>query len=139
MFNLIKNLSTKRAKLTVLVTTLFISSCLKLDNNASNSSTAPNPYRDSTPSKKSSYPDKVIVDFNSYVGVNIDSSVKSDSHIIVKTTDGKILFSGAVFSLKSKGKVILPHKQSGLVVSLDSPTKNKLFPIRNGEIHVGRF
>ena len=139
MVNLLQKIYAISPIITFLITVLIVSSCLKIDKNASNSSVVQNPYSDLTPPKKSSNLDRVIVDFNSYVGIKFDPSVKSDSHIIVKTTDGKILFSGAVFSLKAKGKVILPHKQSGLVVSLDNPTKNKLFPIRNGAIQVGRF
>ena len=80
-----------------------------------------------------------MVDFRTFVDVKLSSDIKDGEHVTIKTSDGKILFSGASFALRSQGKVILPYQQAGLVVSIGDGSKQTILPVKNNQIKIGRF
>lgn len=87
----------------------------------------------------SNAPQKRIIDLRTHINIDFKSDIKDSSHVVIKTTYGKILFSGAVFSLKSKNRVTLPYNQSALLVSIGNTNNQKLFPIKNKSILIGAF
>ena len=120
----------------LLLLTLITSSCFKLsDDSKLNFDTNPsikNSGRGKTPKKS-------IVDFRTFVNVDISKKINSKAHIKIKTIDGEILFSGAVFSLKSKSKIELPYAQKKLSISVGENNKTKIVNIKNNLIQVKGF
>tara|TARA_B100000925_G_scaffold250886_1_gene202360 strand:- start:4933 stop:5292 length:360 start_codon:yes stop_codon:yes gene_type:complete len=118
----------------------MLASCLDFGGGNSNSSVNVGGHRASNSSKtksKISLPSDGIVDYRTFLKVDISKNMKESDHLNITTREGRILFSGSVHSLRSKAGIEIPRKLESVLVSTVSGANRKLIKVSSNSIKVG--
>lgn len=127
-------------KILSLTLCLMLVSCLDFGGSNSNSSGNGGGLKASNSSKtdsKISLPSDGIVDYRTFLKVDISKKMKESDHLNITTREGRILFSGSVHSLRSKPGIEIPRKLDSVLVSTVSGANRKLIKVSSNSIKVG--
>ena len=114
---------------------IFVSSCFKLSNDSNDGNRDLTRKDDSNSQKERSH--HGVIDYRTFFKVGMEREVPPDEHITIRTMGNRVLYSGSVFGLEQKKKILLPFKQEKLQVFFRNSGKTRLVKLDNNQLRIG--
>ena len=119
-------------KICLVLSFVFLTSCFKFGGSKLTENSEGEFNEESAP-----FPAKGIVDFRSFVDVDVSQNIANEDNLTLKTRSGRILYSGPAYSLRQKSGIEIPYKIDAIIVSVEGDKNQKIVKVSSNALRIG--